>query len=138
MLNITQRYVAVHYYCKVQFWSFVPCWELVINLAWVSFQRFAAVIMRIREPKTTALIFASGKMVSSGFPTKIDFIDHFICCFQSCVCGWSGFILLLLIILFAEFWEGMRAFSAIIFFSLLWGSAYSGFRWKEKFELDNN
>lgn len=28
-------------------------------------QRFAAVIMRIREPKTTALIFASGKMVLS-------------------------------------------------------------------------
>lgn len=30
-------------------------------------QRFAAVIMRIREPKTTALIFASGKMVLLGF-----------------------------------------------------------------------
>lgn len=30
-------------------------------------QRFAAVIMRIREPKTTALIFASGKMVILGF-----------------------------------------------------------------------
>ncbi|KAG6405908.1 hypothetical protein SASPL_133502 [Salvia splendens] len=30
------------------------------------FQRFAAVIMRIREPKTTALIFASGKMVCTG------------------------------------------------------------------------
>lgn len=30
----------------------------------VLLQRFAAVIMRIREPKTTALIFASGKMVS--------------------------------------------------------------------------
>lgn len=29
-------------------------------------QRFAAVIMRIREPKTTALIFASGKMVVTG------------------------------------------------------------------------
>eukprot|EP00123_Amoebidium_parasiticum_P006541 comp17467_c0_seq1/m.16920 comp17467_c0_seq1/g.16920 ORF comp17467_c0_seq1/g.16920 comp17467_c0_seq1/m.16920 type:complete len:150 (-) comp17467_c0_seq1:814-1263(-) len=29
-------------------------------------QRFAAVIMRIREPKTTALIFASGKMVCTG------------------------------------------------------------------------
>ncbi|KAJ8574024.1 hypothetical protein K7X08_010535 [Anisodus acutangulus] len=29
-------------------------------------KRFAAVIMRIREPKTTALIFASGKMVCSG------------------------------------------------------------------------
>jgi transcription initiation factor TFIID TATA-box-binding protein len=29
-------------------------------------KRFAAVIMRIREPKTTALIFASGKMVVTG------------------------------------------------------------------------
>ena len=33
-------------------------------------QRFAAVIMRIREPKTTALIFQSGKMVSSSLPTR--------------------------------------------------------------------
>nr|XP_029119648.1 TATA-box-binding protein isoform X2 [Elaeis guineensis] len=29
-------------------------------------KRFAAVIMRIREPKTTALIFASGKLVCTG------------------------------------------------------------------------
>ncbi|GAB2210409.1 hypothetical protein Droror1_Dr00015675 [Drosera rotundifolia] len=29
-------------------------------------KRFAAVIMRIREPKTTALIFASDKMVCTG------------------------------------------------------------------------
>merc|ERR1711916_93191 len=29
-------------------------------------KRFAALIMRIREPKTTALIFASGKMVCTG------------------------------------------------------------------------
>nr|XP_043634287.1 TATA-box-binding protein-like isoform X2 [Erigeron canadensis] len=29
-------------------------------------KRFAAVIMRIREPKTTALLFASGKMVCTG------------------------------------------------------------------------
>mmetsp|Transcript_3008 Transcript_3008/g.7533 ORF Transcript_3008/g.7533 Transcript_3008/m.7533 type:complete len:248 (-) Transcript_3008:123-866(-) len=29
-------------------------------------RRFAAVIMRIREPKTTALMFASGKMVCTG------------------------------------------------------------------------
>ncbi|CAO2813483.1 unnamed protein product [Amaranthus hypochondriacus] len=29
-------------------------------------RRFAAVIMRIREPKTTALIFASGKLVCTG------------------------------------------------------------------------
>ncbi|KAM7505614.1 hypothetical protein LguiB_004518 [Lonicera macranthoides] len=29
-------------------------------------KRFAAVIMRIRDPKTTALIFASGKMVCTG------------------------------------------------------------------------
>nr|KAJ0201590.1 hypothetical protein LSAT_V11C600319450 [Lactuca sativa] len=35
-------------------------------LCMYSIQRFAAVIMRIREPKTTALIFASGKMVCTG------------------------------------------------------------------------
>lgn len=39
-------------------------------------KRFAAVIMRIREPKTTALIFASGKMVrtdhSKILPVKSD------------------------------------------------------------------
>lgn len=29
-------------------------------------RRFAAVIMRIREPKTTSLIFGSGKMVCTG------------------------------------------------------------------------
>ncbi|GFQ07250.1 tata-binding protein 2 [Phtheirospermum japonicum] len=36
----------------------------ILTFRWV--QRFAAVIMRIREPKTTALIFASGKMVCTG------------------------------------------------------------------------
>ncbi|EMP25143.1 TATA box-binding protein-like protein 2 [Chelonia mydas] len=47
--------------------------SLVILLAIISltassyaFQRFAAVIMRIREPRTTALIFSSGKMVCTG------------------------------------------------------------------------
>ncbi|BDA43552.1 TATA-box-binding protein 1 [Coccomyxa sp. Obi] len=35
-------------------------------------KRFAAVIMRIREPKTTALIFASGKMVCTGAKSE----DH--------------------------------------------------------------
>lgn len=35
-------------------------------------QRFAAVIMRIREPKTTALIFASGKMVVTGAKSEGD------------------------------------------------------------------
>jgi len=29
-------------------------------------KRFAAVIIRIRDPKTTALIFGSGKMVCTG------------------------------------------------------------------------
>lgn len=37
-----------------------------------SFQRFAAVIMRIRDPKTTALIFASGKMVVTGAKSEDD------------------------------------------------------------------
>jgi hypothetical protein len=36
------------------------------------FQRFAAVIMRIRDPKTTALIFASGKMVVTGAKSEDD------------------------------------------------------------------
>lgn len=35
-------------------------------------KRFAAVIMRIREPKTTALIFASGKMVCTGARSEQD------------------------------------------------------------------
>jgi transcription initiation factor TFIID TATA-box-binding protein len=35
-------------------------------------KRFAAVIMRIRDPKTTALIFASGKMVVTGAKSESD------------------------------------------------------------------
>jgi len=35
-------------------------------------KRFAAAIMRIREPRTTALIFASGKMVCTGAKSEED------------------------------------------------------------------
>ncbi|KAG8391370.1 hypothetical protein BUALT_Bualt01G0180700 [Buddleja alternifolia] len=35
-------------------------------------KRFAAVMMRIREPKTTALIFASGKIVCTGAKSEQD------------------------------------------------------------------
>jgi len=35
-------------------------------------RRFAAVVMRIREPRTTALIFSSGKMVCTGAKTEKD------------------------------------------------------------------
>ena len=35
-------------------------------------KRFAAAIMRIREPKTTALIFRSGKMVCTGAKSEDD------------------------------------------------------------------
>eukprot|EP00210_Caulerpa_lentillifera_P001836 g1766.t1 len=35
-------------------------------------KRFAAVIMRIRDPKTTALIFSSGKMVCTGAKSEQD------------------------------------------------------------------
>jgi transcription initiation factor TFIID TATA-box-binding protein len=35
-------------------------------------KRFAAVIMRIREPKTTALIFSSGKIVVTGAKSEAD------------------------------------------------------------------
>lgn len=49
------------------------------NLIFLSFRnaeynpkRFAAVIMRIREPRTTALIFSSGKMVCTGAKSEED------------------------------------------------------------------
>jgi transcription initiation factor TFIID TATA-box-binding protein len=35
-------------------------------------RRFAAVIMRIREPRTTALVFHSGKMIVTGAKTEAD------------------------------------------------------------------
>jgi transcription initiation factor TFIID TATA-box-binding protein len=35
-------------------------------------KRFAAVVMRIREPKTTALIFSSGKIVCTGAKSEDD------------------------------------------------------------------
>ena len=38
----------------------------VVGMCVCSVQRFAAVIMRIRDPRTTALIFSSGKMVCTG------------------------------------------------------------------------
>lgn len=41
-------------------------WRDLTNDCLWPFQRFAAVIMRIREPRTTALIFSSGKMVCTG------------------------------------------------------------------------
>jgi len=40
-------------------------------------KRFAAVIMRIRDPRTTALIFSSGKMVCTGAKRFIDCIYQF-------------------------------------------------------------
>ncbi|KJR81092.1 transcription initiation factor TFIID TATA-box-binding protein [Sporothrix schenckii 1099-18] len=43
------------------------------QMAWSDWvKRFAAVIMRIRDPKTTALIFASGKMVVTGAKSEDD------------------------------------------------------------------
>ena len=45
---------------------------VLLLLHLVLLQRFAAVIMRIREPKTTALIFASGKMVCTGAKSEQD------------------------------------------------------------------
>lgn len=46
-------------------------------------KRFAAVIMRIREPRTTALIFSSGKMVCTGAKSEessryVDRLYHYI------------------------------------------------------------
>lgn len=37
-------------------------------------KRFAALIMRIRQPRTTALIFSSGKMVCTGAKSEAEVI----------------------------------------------------------------
>lgn len=57
MVNLVGFLYTIMFPCFIQY--------ITYNFASIlSSQRFAAVIMRIREPKTTALIFASGKMVS--------------------------------------------------------------------------
>lgn len=66
--------------CFLCIWIWVFKISIIVSLE----QRFAAVIMRIREPKTTALIFASGKMVSydlSNFNDKGACMLH-CSCFQ--------------------------------------------------------
>lgn len=58
-LNTTQRYLLTLGLLSLLLHANAP-------------KRFAAVIMRIREPKTTALIFASGKMVVTGAKSEDD------------------------------------------------------------------
>ena len=63
MVPILQNVVAtVNLNCKLDLKSIA----LHARNAEYNPKKFAAVIMRIREPKTTALIFASGKMVVTG------------------------------------------------------------------------
>ena len=57
-------------------------------------QRFAAVIIRIRDPKTTALVFASGKMVRFLGSEFLNSAHHqgskLACCYKACqniLCG---------------------------------------------------
>jgi len=49
-------------------------------------KRFAAVIMRIRDPRTTALIFSSGKMVCTGAKR---FIHSLYLCYNAVICCWT-------------------------------------------------
>ena len=62
MWNITQRLVQQLYY--ILFECKLP--------SFVILHRFAAIIMRIRDPKTTALIFVSGKMAVTGAKSEDD------------------------------------------------------------------
>ncbi|KAJ8896753.1 hypothetical protein PR048_002098 [Dryococelus australis] len=69
-------------------------------------KRFAAVIMRIREPRTTALIFSSGKMVCTGAKSEEDsrlaarkyarIIQKlgFTFCLVDCPCSWVTYLML--------------------------------------------
>lgn len=70
-------------FCSVSFQNVVATvnLECTLDLKQIALQarnaeynpkRFAAVIMRIREPKSTALIFASGKMVCTGARSEQD------------------------------------------------------------------
>lgn len=54
--------------------SVLDLFKIALNGANVEYKpkRFAAAIMRIREPKTTALIFRSGKMVCTGAKSEKD------------------------------------------------------------------
>ncbi len=54
IVNIIRKWVVSHVFMR--FYHDCDC----------STKRFAAVILRIREPKTTALVFSSGKMVCAG------------------------------------------------------------------------
>lgn len=65
--SIAMRARNSEYNPKVWILSF-----LLIEIKSKKKKRFSAVIMRIREPKTTALVFASGKMVITGAKTEDD------------------------------------------------------------------
>lgn len=74
----------------------------------VFLQRFAAVIMRIREPKTTALIFASGKMVSVAKAS-------------GSFCNYSfKNVLSMLVFIASEMPSGLVGLSLSFFFSLIY------------------
>lgn len=67
MQSTTPRYVEVNYnYILINFSTCCQPFGYLINIIIFFTQRFAAVIMRIRDPRTTALIFSSGKMVCTG------------------------------------------------------------------------
>ena len=72
MPNIIQRYLYQQHYGVVTVSQLFPpmysglyVYQTVFAIC-ITLQRFAAVIMRIRDPRTTALVFSSGKMVCTG------------------------------------------------------------------------
>lgn len=86
-------------------------------LTHIYLQRFAAVIMRIREPKTTALIFASGKMVSFKSGSEWSLVD--IC--VQCQVILTAFNLSFKFVVSEVCWcIIMRTFWLFFFFSLPW------------------
>lgn len=53
------------------FYSSFTCFYIINSLEFNP-RRFQAVIMRIREPRTTALVYQSGKMIITGAKSEID------------------------------------------------------------------
>lgn len=89
MQSTTQRYMK---------WTFCQWVKNATSChCGVMCQRFAAVIMRIREPRTTALIFSSGKMVCTGAKrsvlqqsgVKSVFASEACSLTSFCICSWE-------------------------------------------------
>jgi len=82
ILQVYLSYVCRNIVCTVNLGCKLDLKKIALHARNAEYnpKRFAAVIMRIREPRTTALIFSSGKMVCTGAKRFVH------CSYESCSC----------------------------------------------------